>query len=81
LVDGTNVVEKPNSSNFYLHTQDGNVNLSKKPFLIYQITWRPSQSDSNSDAGPEDDKSYNSFLLMLYFLEVYSFELKLDIRV
>jgi hypothetical protein len=67
LVDGTIVVEKPDSSNFYLHTQDGTVDSSEKLFLANKITWRHNQADSNSDAGPEDDKYYDSFLFMLIF--------------
>jgi hypothetical protein len=67
LIDGTVVVEKPDSSNIYLHTQDGNVDYSEKLFFVYQIAWRPSRADSNTDAGPEDDKSYDNFLFMFLF--------------
>ena len=67
LINGTIVVEKPDSSNFYLHTQDGNVDSSEKLFLVHQITWRHSQADSNTEDGPEDDKSYDNFLSMFLF--------------
>lgn len=57
LVDSTIVVEKPDSSNIYLHNKDVNVISSEKLFLVYQITWCHSQTDSNTGVGPEDDKS------------------------